>query len=274
MSLRAFLLLHRAHALRVAGEYAAAARDYDLLAEQNTIFRSEAIYGAADYDFLDGRFDDARAALDRLREPPADLQGEILRLRGHVFRVNGLFSQAERCYRDALNLARDVNNMAAEGKALTDLVQTLAWCHPSGVAEFYEKAVEVNSIVRNRVELVKLHAAKAVTSAALDDYQAAEEQISNGLDLTREIAYPGGEIWCWTARSFMKLRQGDLAGCEEAASQVGRVVELVGGNRFWAEITAWWSAVEDRVQPTARWIEGRAETRDRWIRVGSRAAAE
>jgi tetratricopeptide (TPR) repeat protein len=272
--LRAFLLLHRAHALRVAGDYAAAARDYGLLAEQNTIFRYEAIYGAADYDFLDGRFDDAQAALDRLREPPADLQGEILRLRGHIFRVNGLFSRAERCYRDALDLAREVNNMAAEGKALTDMVQTLAWHRPSDVSRFYEKAVEVNSAIRNRIELVKLYAAKAVASAALNDYREAEEQIIRGLELTREIAYPGGEVWCWTARSFAKLRQDDLEGCGEAASHVSRVVEIVGGNRFWAEITAWWSATEDRIQPTTRWLEGRAETRERWIMVGVRTVAE
>lgn len=272
--LKAFLLLHRAHALRVAGDYGAAARDYGWLAKQDTIFRYEAVYGAADYDFLDGRFDDAQAALDRLREPSADLQGEILRLRGHIFRVNGLFALAERCYGDALDLAEAAGNVAAEGKALTDLVQTLAWHRPSAVLRFHERAVETNSAVRNHVELVKLHAAKAVASAAMNDYQEAEEEIARGLELTRNIAYPGGEIWCWTARTFTRLRQDDLKGCEEAASQVSRVVEAVGGNRFWAEITAWWSSAEDLIQPATQWIEGREETRERWIKVGMQAVAE
>ena len=125
-SLRRFLLLHRAHARRVAGRYADAAHDYQALAEPSGRFAQEARYWLADYQFLDGQFSTALAALAELDDAPADLRGEVLRLQGHVFRVNALFDRAEAYYRQALELARKTANPAAEGKALTDLVQTLS----------------------------------------------------------------------------------------------------------------------------------------------------
>jgi tetratricopeptide (TPR) repeat protein len=88
----------------------------------------------------DGQFEQALSDLDQLPDPSAELRGEILRLKGHVYRVNGLFDAAEVHYREALDLARETASIAAEGKALTDLVQTLAWWpYAAGCAKYAPK---------------------------------------------------------------------------------------------------------------------------------------
>jgi hypothetical protein len=118
-TLRRFLLLHRAHALRVAGRYADGAADYTVLWREPGEFRLDAGYWLADYGFLQGRFGAALADLDQIdgaADVPAELRGEILRLRGHIYRVNALFDRAEAAYRAALELARGTANLAAEGR--------------------------------------------------------------------------------------------------------------------------------------------------------------
>jgi hypothetical protein len=66
-SLRQFLLLHRANALRVAGRYSAAAGDYRQLTQDENAFSDDARYWLADYSFLQGKFGEACPA------PPSSL---------------------------------------------------------------------------------------------------------------------------------------------------------------------------------------------------------
>ncbi|MEU8801257.1 tetratricopeptide repeat protein [Spirillospora sp. NPDC048819] len=267
--LRQFLVLHRAHALRVAGHYSAAAVDYESLWQTTGEYSTEAGYWLADHSFLDGRFDDALSALDRLPAQSAQLRGEILRLRGHVFRVNALFSRAEAFYREALELARETGNIAAEGKALTDLVQALAWWRPEDALGVRPLAVEINEGILNKIELVKLHAAAAVAMTNSGDHAAAEAEIERGITLTNRSGYPGGLIWCWVARAFNTRKRADLDGHADAAAQVVAISADLGGNRFWGEIARWW-AVTDPVPSTnpIRWLDGEDTTRGRWRAVG------
>jgi tetratricopeptide (TPR) repeat protein len=175
--LRRFLLLHRGHALRVAGRYADGAGDYKVLWQAPGDFSQDAGYWLADYSFLQGRFGDALSDLDQLTDVPAELRGEILRLRGHVYRVNALFDRAESLYREALDLARGVANLATEGEALTDLVQTLAWCRPAEARQLEPRALEVNEALRNQVEIVKIRAANGVALASLGEFAEADTRV-------------------------------------------------------------------------------------------------
>jgi hypothetical protein len=164
--LRRFLLLHRARALRVAGRYADGAADYKLLCQSPGDFGQDAGYWLADYSFLQGRFGEALSDLDQLTGVSAELRGEILRLRGHAYRVNALFDRAE-SLREVLDLGRETANLAAEGKGLSDLVQTLAWCRPAEAQQLQPRALEVNEALRNQVEIVKIRAATGVALAGL-----------------------------------------------------------------------------------------------------------
>jgi hypothetical protein len=266
--LHRFLLLHRAHALRVAGRYADARVDYKMLWEMPGDFHSDAGYWLADYDFLQGRFEETLSELDQLPRETVELRGEILRLRGHVYRVNALFDRAEASYREALDLARETANIGAEGKALTDLVQTLAWCRPADALDMKGRALEVNEAVRNQVELVKLHAAASVALTSLSHFGEAHAEIDKALAITEECGYPGGFVWCWVARTFNRIKRFGGDEGREAAAHVATLVDDLQGNRFWGEIVGWWADVGsgDRGSST-KWIAGQDAARARWLAV-------
>ena len=271
--LHRFLLLHRAHALRVAGRYAAAADDYRQLWEAPGDFRDHAGYWLADYSFLQGRFAEALSGLDQLTGAPAELRGEILRLRGHVHRVNASFSQAEALYREALDLARETANVAAEGKALTDLVQTLSWCRPSDARDLQPRALELNEALRNQVEIVKIRAAAAVALTNLGDLDEAATQIDSGLSLAQQCGYPGGLVWCWTARALNQLKHASIEASRDSATRLAGIVSDLQGNRFWSEIVNWWTDDGTARHPasTTSWLEGEDAARTRWLAVLSSA---
>lgn len=233
-------------------------------------FNPDAGYWLADYNFLQGRFEETLLELDQLPREPAELRGEILRLRGHVYRVNALFDRAEASYREALSLARETINIGAEAKALTDLVQTLAWCRPADALDIKGRALEVNEAVRNLVEIVKLRAATAVALTSLGRPDEAHAEIERGLILTDECGYPGGLVWCWVARTFNGIKCFGADGGREAAAHVATIVDDLQGNRFWSEIAGWWAGVggSDRGSNT-RWIEGEEAARARWLAICS-----
>ncbi|MGH3770841.1 MAG: tetratricopeptide repeat protein, partial [Pseudonocardiaceae bacterium] len=266
--LHRFLLLHRAHALRVAGRYADARSDYRVLRETPGDFDSDAGYWLADYSFLQGRFVEALSELDQLPHEATEIRGEILRLRGHVYRVNGLFDRAEASYREALDLARETVNIGAEGKALTDLVQTLAWSRPTAALDITERALDINEALRNLVEIVKLRAATAVALTSVGRLDEAHADIERGLAMTGECGYPGGLVWCWVARAFNEITRSGADGGREAAAQVAAITDDLGGNRFWSEIVGWWAGVGDSDHDGGtRWIAGETAARARWLAV-------
>jgi len=264
-ALQRFLLLHRAHALRVAGRYAAGADDYQQLWDIPGEFRADAGYWLADYAFLQGSFQDALDRLGQLTDIPTDLRGEVLRLQGHVHRVNALFGQAEHFYQQALETARQSGNVAVEGTALTDLLQTLCWSRPTEARDIQPRALEVNDALRSHVELVKIHAATAVTLANLDDPDGADTQIANGLHLAEQSGYRGGLVWCQVAAVFTQLHRGDLDAARDTATRLADIVSDLHGNRFWSEIVTWWTRNVSDPASTTNWLDGEDAARARWL---------
>jgi len=267
--LRHFLLLHHAHALRVAGRYAHAAEYYQrLITAGANGFAPEAGYWLADYRFLAGDFGAVLASLDALGEQPDGLMGEILRLRGHVHRVNALFADAESAYRQAHALARDTANLGAEGKALTDLIQTLAWYRPHEALRLLPEARQINENISNQIELVKLHAATAVALVNQDRFEEAEQEIARGLALTAECGYPGGKVWCWSARAYSSAIRADWAEHATATTQLIQITNALGGNRFWSQIATWWNPTGDGTTfEDIDWIDGTDAARRRWTAI-------
>jgi tetratricopeptide (TPR) repeat protein len=264
-ALHRLLLLHRAHALRVAGRYAAGAGDYQRLWDAPGEFRADAGYWLADYAFLQGNFRDALDRLGQLTDIPADLHGEILRLQGHVHRVNALFGQAEHFYQQALEAARQAGNVAVEGTALTDLLQTLCWSRPAEARDVQPRALEVNDALRSHVELVKIHAATAVMLASLGDPDGADDQISDGLHLAEQSGYRGGLVWCQVAAALTQLHRGDPDAARDTATRLADIVSDLHGNRFWSEIVTWWTHDVPAASSTTSWLDGEDAARARWL---------
>jgi hypothetical protein len=191
-----------------------------------------------------------------------------LRLRGHVFRVNGLFDQAEARYREALELARDTANVAAEGKALTDLAQTMSWSRPSDELDLQPRALETNTALRNQVEVVKIRAASAVALTRTGNHADAGAQIQEGSNLAHQCGYRGGLVWCQVAQAFNQLARDDVDGARATAGALAETVSELQGNRFWSEIVNWWidPAANGRDQAaTTNWLDGIDAAKARWL---------
>ncbi len=205
-----------------------------------------------------------------------ELRGEVLRLKGHVFRVNGLFDQAEARYREALELARDTANVAAEGKALTDLAQTLSWSRPSDELDLRPRALETNMALRNQVEVVKLRAASAVALTKIGNHADAAAQIQEGSDLARQCGYRGGLVWCQVAQAFNQLARDDDDSARATARTLAGTVSELQGNRFWSEIVNWWidpAANGQDQAATTNWLDGIDAAKARWLTVRPSGAA-
>ncbi len=152
------LALHCAHTMRNVGRFDDAECLYEGLAGRDGPFQRRAAYQLADLEFVRGRFSPALDAL-RVSQDDIHLHGESLRLTGHVHRINALFDRADEIYQEALRLARWSSSSAMEGRALTNLVQTLSWARPRQAREWWPQAVTVNEAVGDLVELVKIHGA-------------------------------------------------------------------------------------------------------------------
>ena len=118
------------------------------------------------------------------------------------------------------------------------------------------------------MELVKLHAALAVAMANQGDRDGAAAEIEAGITLTQQCRYPGGLVWCWVARTLLHVRAGDTEAARQAAREVTRLADELGGNRFWGETARRWAGLPD--QPTdanTQWVGGPAEAGGRWQAV-------
>jgi tetratricopeptide (TPR) repeat protein len=264
--LRLLLTLHRLHSLRNMGRYDEALPEYERLAETEGSHRDRATLQVADIHLLKGRFADALRVVDRI--PPAgEISGEILRLRGHVLRFNALFDQAELVYRHALELGRSTGSAALEGKALTNLAETLCWLQPAAALPVAEEAVEFNERIGNQLEVIKAHAARAV---AASDRDQAELAVEAALGIVRRSGYRAGAVFAQASRLHWQVRARDSAAARATAEELGRIGAEIAVYRYWAEIAGWWleSVGERPATPpeTAAWLEPET-VRERWTRV-------
>jgi hypothetical protein len=162
---------------------------------------------------------------------------------------------------------RGVANLATEGEALIDLVQTLAWCRPAEARQLQPRALEVNEALRNQVEIVKIRAANGVALASLGKFAEADAEIGRGLTLTEQCGYPGGLVWCWVARTFGQVRHAGAAAAREPAARVAAIVGDLDGNRFWSEIVDWWTGAVNGQAGATGWLDGEDAARARWMAV-------
>jgi tetratricopeptide (TPR) repeat protein len=268
-----FALLHLAHATRNLGRYAEAASNYDLLAKTDSTHASIAKYWLADFAYLQGRFDDAATNIGGSSSDDGFLRGEILRLRGHIDRVNARFSEAEENYRDALRLAEETNSISARGKALTDLAQTQAWTNPRGTQRWLNEAFEVNEAIRNYLEVIKLHAVRALICEGPSAWEDSRGHVERALELVETYQNLGGRVFALTSQAFIACVTGRRDDALRTGTEIDTCTQLLGGYRYWAETVDTWirhvfkvgapSIFDEHIQ----WRPSRAVVAERWRRV-------
>ena len=203
---------------------------------------------------------------------PSDpfLHGEALRIQGHIHRVNGLFERAESLYRQAHEHGISIESLALEGKALTNLAETLCWHSPARALGLADRALELNRTVGNQLELVKAYAAKAVAEHGPGALMRAETSINASLELVGTTGYRAGAIFALSAHTFQLLVAGHAQLAAELGSSINDIAAELGVYAFWAEVAGWWLQTDEvRAGPpsAADWLEGPEEARARWCLV-------
>ncbi|MGP3999395.1 hypothetical protein [Streptomyces sp. 8N706] len=261
--------LHLAHALRNQGDYTRAAEIYQGLLGGE--FDAAARYWLCDYDYLNGRFATALAALRGRGSRDAADEGERLRLIGHIWRVNARFGEATDAYSEAIALARGEGLAAAEAKALVNLAQTACWTGDTAtVSDAAGRARELLDLVPNPVELVKVRSAEAVASAMAGNAPAAWEAVGDTRRLADGIGYRGGHNLADVAQVLLGALAGDHDSARRTRSELDERTRTSGGNTYWVPIVTCWidgpdAAVERR--PVVDWVDGSVASLGRWAAV-------
>ncbi|MBB5938725.1 hypothetical protein [Streptomyces zagrosensis] len=263
--------IHLAHALRNQGDYASASAIYRGLLDGE--FDAAARYWLCDYDYLNGRFATALAALQAQQSRDAADEGERLRLTGHIWRVNACFSAATDAYTAAVELAHGQGLAAAEAKALTNVAQTACWLGDTAtVAEVADQARDLIDLVPNPVELVKIRSAEAVAAAMAGDEATTRQMIRDTRRLADSIGYRGGHNLADVADILLEARDGDHERARRLRSDLDARTRTSGGNTYWVPIATSWidsAEVAHQQHPDIDWVDGPAAALGRWAQVAA-----
>jgi tetratricopeptide (TPR) repeat protein len=270
---RDLLRLHRAHSIRNSGEYDRARREYEEILEETGPYATRAALQLADIYLLRGQFLPALQALESIPEDNPDILGESLRVRGHVYRANGNFDNAELTYRRVLELAKQIQSPALEGKALTNLAETLCWMKPTEGQEFADRAIAFNSAIGNQLEVLKANVARAVSS----ERDKSEEYISAALTLADKCKYRAGSIFALAARVFHEIIPAQRPNTSDSSS-ILIIANSINAYHYWYDIVTWWlndSPSTVKSYPTADWLGDEELAKRRWLTVlSSRRTAD
>jgi len=260
---RRFLTLHHAHVLRNSGRYRDAEAAYRVLAEDLDRVGLAARIQMADLEMLRGRFDAAVAAVD-LELPSVGSELEARRLAGHVFRFNARWSQAEERYREVLERSRAVSAAAFEGKALTNLAETYCWFRPGEAVAIARQAVEVNTTLGNRMELVKAHAALAAALLVNGDRAGAQAARLQSLEWVRATGYRAGRLFTLMVDVLRGISEGDQDTARAARREASGLSEELGAYPYLPMIMGWWLGETVSQDPPIAWLDRAPEVRGRW----------
>lgn len=266
---RNLLRLHRAHSVRNSGRYGEAEVEYREVANADSIYSDRAKLQLADLQLLRGEFTPALRSLDALPSD-AEFRGEALRIRGHVLRANCDLEAGELIYRRALVLGRETGSPALEGKALTNLAETICWLDGTEGEKLANAAIEFNQQVGNQLEVLKATAAKAI--AAADN--VSREAVLEALRISDVCGYRAGRIFAYAARLFHELRSGHQ-GAAATVTEIRNLTDSIGVYYYWREIARWWCEAVDPqlaqeepgVFPRADWMGLPELARSRWVKV-------
>jgi tetratricopeptide (TPR) repeat protein len=228
---------HASHAHHLLGNYDEAFEDYAKLAAieaQDPISKEAKLLAnrqMADISMLRGEFKDALASFKHLAEIEGDAlwQAELHRFRGHVYRFNFDLVEGEKQYREALDLSQGVNADAMQGKALTNLAETLCWTAPQTALSFVEEAVELNKQVNAPIEVGKALTAQAIALASMPSRSGEALKIATQAEeLQAESGYRSGVLFALQAQGLARAAQGQIERTESVLKHMRALSKELG----------------------------------------------
>lgn len=218
---------HAAHVSHLLGNYDAAYKVYKNLMslnEDNSINKDAkllAIRQGADILMLKGKFRDALNTFTNLVEIESDeiWKAETNRFQGHVYRFNFELTVAEKHYNNALELATSINSTAMEGKALTNLAETLCWVSPQTAIKYSDLAIEKNEQANAPIEIGKAFTAKSI-SLALENPNEAIRIANRAEKLQANNGYKSGILFALNAKGLALFSNNQINDAESILEQI------------------------------------------------------
>jgi tetratricopeptide (TPR) repeat protein len=274
---RDLLKLHRTHSLRNSGYYSQARLDYEQILTGGGPFADRARLQLADLSLLRGEFRRALSELDDLTVEN-DILGEALRIRGHVYRFNCNLDAAELVYRRVLDLSQRIESAGLEGKAVTNLAETLCWTRPAEAARLADEAIEYNSGLGNQLEVLKAYVARGIAIGGAEGETALQE----AMRLADISKYKSGRVFAQMGRLFLHATE-TIAPTRivEIANEIFSTTETLEAYRYVNDIVRWWLitiGLDDRLLPglsefRPEWVDLPELAMQRWVSVFDRRMA-
>ena len=226
---------HAAHVSHLLGNYDRAYKVYkDLMSlrEDNSVSREAkllAIRQGADILMLKGKFRDALTTFTQLTEINNDeiWQAETNRFQGHVYRFNFELSKAEKHYNNALELGASINAIAMQGKALTNLAETLCWLSPQTALKYSDLAIDMNDQANAPIEIGKALTAKAI-ALSLEKPDEAIQIASNAENLQSKNGYKSGILFALNAKGLALISSNQIDEAQRILNQINDLSKSLG----------------------------------------------
>lgn len=236
---RRYFALSRANSRRNFGEYDKAAIEYRDLAMINDLIGQAADVQLQDLSLLDGDF---RSLLEEEPPPSGDdshLALERMRIYGHAARFGGEFSTAEVTYRTVLRQAERSGSLALQGKALTNLAETMCWVVPIQARHEALDAVDFNRGIGNRLEVTKALTALGIANSPNHPLEA-ETAFEGSLRVAHDVGYVAGELFCRWGMAFATACIAELDALRDTIQVMDTLCSQIGKYRFVCDIARLW----------------------------------
>jgi len=226
---------HAAHVSHLLGNYDMAYEVYkDLMSlqEDNSVGKEAkllAIRQGADILMLKGKFRDALKTFTHLTEINSDeiWQAETNRFQGHVYRFNFDLAKAEKHYNNALELSESINAVAMQGKALTNLAETLCWLSPKTALKYSDLAIDMNDRANAPIEIGKALSAKAIALALEKPNEAI--QIANDAEILQsKNGYKSGVLFALNAKGLAFISNNQIDDAQRILNQINDLSKALG----------------------------------------------
>jgi len=248
---KAFLHLHKTLASRELGLYDWAIKEFQTAAETDSPFQEQARYAYADLAYgAKGLFRDALHTANQIEENEKREKREFyttplciraLLLQGDVHRVQAQFETAEQIYRKAEAQAHAVNAQGLEGRALTQLAETLCWTRPNEAQKVAARAIDRTQKIGNKIDELRAHAALAIACTGTESHDKVEQSLDNAGRLVSLTGSKVTEIRVLTAKAFHAAVTKDTDKMRHTLTRVQQQTNTLHVNDFWNDILRSWT---------------------------------
>lgn len=270
---RSFFRLHKTMTEEELGLTEFAKINYEILAAEDTLYAKQACYWRSYLAYgSEGRF---REVLQTLCMIPAST-GSCLDIRkfllqGDVYRVNARFDEAEKAYTQALHYAKQSEARGLEGRALTQLAETLCWIRPQAGRHIAHKAIERTRQDGNKIDEFRAHTALAIANTGTKPALVVEQSLQTAERLCKASGTRTGQGRLLTGLVFHAAHTKDRKMLTANLAQSERMANALGDTDFWGDIFRTWADTTrgsiSSSQAEPQWLDSREHTMQRWRQV-------